>query len=154
MKEIKYIYLSLFESIITYGIIGWGGAYDNVLMQLQKCQNSIIRVATEQDWRYPTKKLYEDFNVLNINNLYIKMSTIYLKKHNQLSPISHEVNTRHAVNNFSLEWPKKTGCRKVYHFLGTQIFNLMPIHLANMPLPAFKKHISRWLQYEYNASKI
>jgi hypothetical protein len=49
LKEIRNIYLSLFEPIITYGIIGWGGAYDNVLMQLQKCQNSIIRVATKQD---------------------------------------------------------------------------------------------------------
>jgi len=39
-------------------------------------------------------KLYKDFNVLDINNLYIKIITIYLKKHNQLSPISHEVNTR------------------------------------------------------------
>jgi uncharacterized protein (UPF0128 family) len=81
--------------------------YDNVLMQLQKCQNLINRVAIKKDWKYATKKLYEDFNVLNINNLYIKIITIYLKKYNQLSPIIHEVNTRHAANNFYLDWPKK-----------------------------------------------
>ena len=46
-------------------------------------------------------------SVLNVNNLYIKIITIYLKKHNQLYPISHEVNTRHAANKFSFDWPKK-----------------------------------------------
>lgn len=43
-KDIIIEYLSLFESTIKYGIIGWGGAYDNSLIQLQKCQNKIIRV--------------------------------------------------------------------------------------------------------------
>lgn len=68
MKEIKNIYQTLLESIITYSIIGWGGAYDNVLVQLQKCQNTIIRIASKKDQRYSIKKLYEDFNVLGINN--------------------------------------------------------------------------------------
>jgi len=28
MTEMRNIYLTLFKSIITYGIIGWGGAHD------------------------------------------------------------------------------------------------------------------------------
>jgi len=69
-KDIRFVYLTLFEFLITYGIIGWGGAYNNALLQLQKCQNTIIKVACNKDWRYPTKKLFENFNVLNINNIY------------------------------------------------------------------------------------
>jgi len=41
-KDIRIVYLTLFQSLITYGIIGWGGAHNNALLQLQKCQNTII----------------------------------------------------------------------------------------------------------------
>lgn len=44
-KEIKTIYLTLFEPLLTYDIIGWGSAYDNALSRLKKCQNTIIKVA-------------------------------------------------------------------------------------------------------------
>jgi hypothetical protein len=92
------IYLTLSESIITYSIIGWGNAYDTCLLRLQKCQNTILRVAGNKEWRYPTEKLFAELNVLNINNLYIKTCTIYLKKHNILSLINHKINTRYATN--------------------------------------------------------
>lgn len=28
---IKYLYLALVKSVISYGIVGWDGAFDNVL---------------------------------------------------------------------------------------------------------------------------
>jgi hypothetical protein len=48
---------------------------------------------------------------------------------------------------------KKTGCRMVFDFIGTQIINSMPTYLANLPLPLFKKHITHWLMYECNVTK-
>lgn len=56
-KNIRMIYLTLIEPHITYGIIGWGGAFDNALSQLQICQNKIIKVGNKKDWRYSSKKL-------------------------------------------------------------------------------------------------
>lgn len=55
------------------------------------CQNKIImKVVNKKDWRYSSKQLYEKFNVLNTNKLFIKTSAVYLKKqftitHNTLS---------------------------------------------------------------------
>jgi len=73
--------------------------------------------------RSQTKKIgekqFEGFNVLNIEILYLKTITIYLKKHNQLDSINHGVNARYAVSKFSLDWPLKTSCQKVYYFLET-----------------------------------
>jgi len=34
-KELRLIYLALFEPIISYGIIDWGGSYENALSRLQ-----------------------------------------------------------------------------------------------------------------------
>lgn len=49
-------------------------------------------LANKKDWRYSSKKLYEEFNVLNINNPFLKTSTVYLKKHNLYLSITHKVN--------------------------------------------------------------
>lgn len=38
------IYYALFNSIISYGIISWGGAYNNYLQLLQSRQNKILKI--------------------------------------------------------------------------------------------------------------
>jgi len=35
-------YLVLVESVITYGIVGWGGAFNNIVAELQDSQNQIL----------------------------------------------------------------------------------------------------------------
>jgi len=50
-KDIRTKYLTLFEPLVSYGIIGWGGAYNNALLPLQKCQNTILGVANKNNWR-------------------------------------------------------------------------------------------------------
>jgi hypothetical protein len=111
-KDMKSLYLSLIESQITYGIIGWGGAYNNVLTKLQTCQNALIRTILKKDYRYPTETMFKEFNVLNIKNLYYKISIIFIKKHKLLQPLNHNVNTRYAQTKYIQTWPKKTACRK------------------------------------------
>jgi len=97
------------------------------------------------------QQLYEEFNVLNINNLYKNLYHLP-KKTNLLPPLNQEVNTRYAANNYSLKFPKKTGCRKMFDFIETQIHNILPKEVAHMSLPIFKKYITHWLLHEYDAS--
>jgi len=93
--------------------------------------------------------IYNKFNcvlcIVFIFILYLKTITIYLKKQNYLDTLKYGFCTRYAVSNFTLDWPIwpiKTGCWKVYYFMGIQIFNLMPTDVTNMPLPLFKIKIS------------
>lgn len=39
--------------------------------------------------------------------------------------IHYTVNSRCTANNFCLDWPNKTGCRRLYDFLATLLYNLM-----------------------------
>lgn len=154
-KDIRLLFLSLVETQITYGIIGWGEAYDNVLTQLQTCQNALIRKIMKKNYRYPTETLVKEFNVLNIKKLCFKINTIFIKKCMLLQPLNHNVNsTRYALSKFSHAWPKKIVCQKVVDFIGIHIFNIMPSYLINMKLPLFKNQVSHWLMYEYDAAKI
>lgn len=47
-KRLKLIYLALVESIITYGIIGRGCFYDNILIELQMSKNPVTRVVLKK----------------------------------------------------------------------------------------------------------
>lgn len=55
-----YIYilinLALVESVISYGIVACGGAFDNVLIELQICQSRILKVILiKKNQRFPTE---------------------------------------------------------------------------------------------------
>jgi hypothetical protein len=108
----------------------------------------------KKDYRYPTETLFKEFNALNIKNLYFTISTIFIKKHMLLQPSNYNVHIRYAITEFSQTWKKKTACRKAFDFIGIYIFNIMPSYLINMELLLFKKNVSYWLMYVYDASKI
>lgn len=44
------MYKTIVESVITYGIIDWSGAYKNILKILQFNQNSIIKISLNKDF--------------------------------------------------------------------------------------------------------
>lgn len=71
-KDSRSIYSTLIKPLISCGTMGWGrgGSYDNALSRLQTSQNILIKIVLNKDETYRTKVLYEDINVLNINNLY------------------------------------------------------------------------------------
>lgn len=87
--------------------------------------------------------------------LYLKTITVYLKIQ---SFGSFGVCTKYVASNFTVDWLTKTGCRKVYYFMGIQIFNVMPSDMANYKHPTdslFKFHLqymwtNRWIKNFYN----
>ena len=46
------IYYALFNSVATYGIIAWGGAYPNVINPLNKVQKKLIKLLSSKILKY------------------------------------------------------------------------------------------------------
>ena len=44
IETLRMIYYAYFHSIINYGIIAWGGVYNNNLDLLRNLQNRILRI--------------------------------------------------------------------------------------------------------------
>lgn len=68
--QLRMIYHALFESVLFYGIVGWGGVNDNVIKKLQVTQNHTLRVMLRKDRLYSTIQLYRDAMVLNVRQKY------------------------------------------------------------------------------------
>lgn len=152
VPKLRQVYIALVESIISYGIIGWGGAFENTLSHLQIGQNQIIRLLLNKDHMYPTKNLYTELDVLPVNKIYLKITAIFLKS-NLLQTIKHGVNTRYEKNHIFIKKTKKTTTNRYFEIIGTKLYNKIPSYTTNLPINVFKKSILQWLldsPYEFN----
>lgn len=125
----------------------------HIIIEIFLCYN-VLLYRLSKNKTYHTKQLYEDFNVLNIKNIYFKSAVLFLKKHDVPLPPSHNVVTRFAKNNnYTMQWPHKMGTRKQYKFVGTKILNLIPKHYHTLlTLHRFKIDLKKWLLYEFNSN--
>lgn len=151
-KYIKMVYHSIVESIISYGIIGWGGAADTTVNKIQVIQNTILRIITKQHWSdISTDTLYETFRVLDLKQLYLKVLLMHTYKYKfaTLEPVKHKYETRTKDNNNVLV-PKVnltiTGTH-AFHIM-PRMFNKLPNDMRNREFSntgSIKKRVITWL---------
>lgn len=146
-SQMLVIYHALFISISTYGIIGWGGAYDSHLKLLQAVQNrlfKILKTKCEKD-----RQIFSNLKLLTIKQYY----RFEALKFNFKSMISNrdtrreEARTRHA----SIQTPlsRKTIGQKNHLHTAVTIFNRIPIWIKNYiqidKAGIWKKILANWI---------
>ena len=88
------IYKALVESLIRYGIIVWGGLYNNALYKLNIVQRYILRVIMGVNRLYPSNKLFSE-KTSNVRTLYMLSLCNYLYTHDTLRKyVDHGYDTR------------------------------------------------------------
>lgn len=77
---LKTIYYGLFDSLINYGIIAWGGAYENSVKYLVNVQNKLIdRIFINNQLTAPLK-LKENFVVSTLTNYFELCKNQYVER--------------------------------------------------------------------------
>jgi hypothetical protein len=68
LNHIKTVYYALIQSIMQYGIIGWGGAYTTNLHPLFIIQKKkkIAKIIFKKPRTYPSKFVFKELGVLSI----------------------------------------------------------------------------------------
>ena len=118
-KTLKMLYHALFESIINYGIIAWGGAYRNVIQPLLTMQQRIL------------KKLDLGQNSpLNIKQTFVINSLLYFYNACKILYINYEGRSRHK--NIKLCKVNKTIYSKNSYYVALKYYNLMPTEYKNL----------------------
>ena len=86
IKSLLTIYYALFNSIASYGILSWGGAYDNVLNSLQSIQDRILKIIAcneitkrplNMTEKFKLESLYYYYNELREKYKDVKVNTRY-----------------------------------------------------------------------------
>lgn len=75
---LKMLYKTLCQSVISYCITVWGGAYKSHLLGLERAQRSVLKVLLFKPYRYSTKELYKESEVLSVRQLYLHTIVMYV----------------------------------------------------------------------------
>lgn len=126
-KLLMMVYRSLVESLLRYGVIVWGGLYNNSLKQLNVVQNYILRVMNRKEKRYSSQLLYSE-DVFNVRSIYILSTCIYAHKSNNFKAyVNHQHYTRNNINKH-LKLPnfRKNLGHRFISFLAPKFYNILP----------------------------
>jgi len=146
--SLRTIYFALVQSLLTYGIVGWGSAYENSLKSLEVAQKRILKIVFGLDVHFPSHLLFTQSNILNIRNLYYKTSLIQSIKNNVLkdnNSIIYQTRFRYNQNLILSRMNREIGKRS-FLYVGQKVFNMLPQELKlKIKLPNFKTFLSNWL---------
>lgn len=130
------IYYALFHSIISYGIIAWGGAYNNNLNTLQRLQTRILKIINKNGLliNYPLR-LEQMFAYESLMYHYTSLSKTY-------------TNSKSITRNKSINLPviKKSILNKNSHIKAIHLFNKLPNSMKMYNNISYKKRIlKKWI---------
>lgn len=154
-KILNMVYKALVESLIRYGIIAWGGLYNNSLKQLNVIQNFILKVINKKTSRYPTHLLYSH-DILNVRSLFILSSCSYIHKNNSLKKfITHQHGTRGNIRrNLQIPIVNKNISLRSFLYLAPKFYNLLPAEIKQLNnLKNFNKNCRFFINSHYNSFK-
>lgn len=160
LKNLKTIYYALVQSLLQYGLVIWGGAFDSHINDVFTTQKLIIKTILNRPKIYPTDLIFKEFNVMTIRQLYIKSVISYINKYK--TNFSYTNNT---VTGSYLLRPESTCRYKTYHtnitairkqikYTSTKLINIIPSHFITVS-NKYKKlmpEIVNWItgKYFYN----
>ena len=129
-KTLIIIYYALFHSVISYGIIAWGGAFPNQIIILERLQTKILKIINKDKFvtnNYPR----------NIHQRYGLESLLYHYDSLKSSFIMSNSKTR----NKSLQLPKmdKKASNKSSYLKAICLFNSLPNDLKVLETVSLRK---------------
>lgn len=97
-KEIKLAYYAYVQSLLSFGIIVWGGSFSTVLEPLFIIQKLIIKTTFKKPLSHPTNSLFHEVAILGVRQLYIKtlLTHIYINFDTLFANITHPYNSRYS----------------------------------------------------------
>lgn len=148
LNQLKTLYYALVESILQYGIIGWGGLKKTLMDSIETIQKIILKILYFKSTRYPSDKLYDDLKVFDIRQLFSKtvLTFLFNNKH-YLNELNHVRDTRAStVAHLILPRAQKTIGQRSFIYIGPRLYNNMPEFLKHLySKRLFKNKLKYWI---------
>lgn len=147
LKDLKMVYCSLVESVVAYGIVAWGNACGNAMSALIVAQKYLIKVMLFKNKRYPTVSLFQEGELLTVEQLHIKSVIRFMIKVPYYKVnIDHNLNTRNAVSqNVQLPSVSLSAAQRHISFTGPKLYNALPLRFKVKPYKLVKHIINEWI---------
>lgn len=135
-KTNKMLYFTLCQSITSYGISAWGAARKCALLKIERAQRLIIKVINFKPYRYPTTKLYKEFGVLSVRQLFIK--SIVLRQHSCMK--RSNTSARRTYEVYDVPSCKTSFAQCFSYYLAPMLYNRL---CKIKPLKDLSRHVCK-----------
>ncbi|KAL1446476.1 hypothetical protein WDU94_008920 [Cyamophila willieti] len=153
LNYLKMLYYAFVQSILQYGVVGWGSAYDTHLIPLQRTQNILLRIIMKTHRRYSTRQLYLDFDTFNITQLYIHKVLYFINKRNIYDTITRTQQRTRQQGSAAIIRVKKEFVRKHFIRITPMLINALPTTLTHIPSLMLKKVLKPSLKSFFSTSE-
>lgn len=147
VEQLRVLYHSLVQSHISYGIIGWGGAYKNTIKNLEIQQKRFLKLILNKPMTYSSDVLYSDAHVFDLRQLfsYKVLNRQYLHK-DHIRFVTHRHNTRQRDILCTTTRCHKTKGQQCHIFIGQKLYNVIPEGAKHSRTKhVYQKSIRDWL---------
>ncbi|XP_045480951.1 uncharacterized protein LOC123685337 [Harmonia axyridis] len=136
LKYLRMVYFGLVQSLLTYGISGWGAAYDVHIERLNIVQKCILKIICGHRMLFPSDGIYRVAHVLDLRQLYfMKIAALIKRRKIELRPIDHNYSTRHKLDHYKESKTTKTIGQRSCTYLAPKIYGTIPITLRALRNP-------------------
>ena len=135
----RTVYFTLFESVMRYGITGWGGTSAGNLEMVLGIQKDAVRCLARKEkwvrvgdhWEPPScRPLFKDLGIPTVHACYIMESIGYFLKHGeQLSVGEASAYCTRNANDFRLPKLRLKKTEQSVMYAGASYFNKLPADL-------------------------
>lgn len=132
-KQMKTLYHALIESHLSYGILGWGAAYDCHLNRLKIIQKSFLKIILRKSRTYSSEWTYKEAEVMDLAQLYaFKTLMDNHKNKNDITHSTHTYPTRIKGTRPTTIRAEKTIGQRCNQYLAPRIFSILPEDIRNI----------------------
>ena len=150
-KLLKTIYYAMAQSILTYCITSWGGTSKTHLLTLERAQRSLLKVMAFKPYRYPTKDLYADCDIMTIRQMFIRDTV--LRQHKS-TVFDHGLTlNRRKDKIFTVKSNRTFFINKFQCYLGPVLYNKLNkvLNIYECNVYKCKQILTNWLKkQDYN----
>lgn len=149
-SQLKIMYYASFHSIMSYGILGWGGTNGTSIKLIQNIQNRLLKSLNQVNNNTST-----DNAILNVKQTfyYFVMKKCICNLDKLFVSSDDYINKRNII----LDIPKKTKSigQKCYSYKSIKLYNYMPRNLklkntTDHISESWSYHFKKWLQNLHN----
>lgn len=145
------IYKALVESILRYGIIGWGGVGVTYLTPLQNLQKRFLKIIYGKNALYPTELLFQNSELFSIRQLYCYTTLIYQYNNKQNHEhFTHKYSTRSKQqDDIKIKKMAKSIGQRYYVYIGEKLFNMLDKCTRDATnITKFKRNVKKWIKLQ------
>ncbi|KOB78919.1 putative RNA-directed DNA polymerase [Operophtera brumata] len=130
-KLLINIYNALCRSILAYCNVTWGGTCSTYMLQLERAQRAVLKVATFKPYRFPTADLFNECEVLTVRQMYIL--NIILTQHKSVD-VHYNLSVGRRRKDRIAMVPKcnTTSAHRQQFFLGPFMYNKASKYIQNL----------------------